>query len=67
VSWVEGELAACRLGDQRLIKRLGRLLNQLGEAMDQPLPLACQDWANTKARRIGFSLTCGWIKQPFKG
>lgn len=48
-SWVEDELAACRLGDRRLVGRLGRLLHQLGDAMGEPLPLACQDWANTKA------------------
>lgn len=48
-SWVAAELAACDLGDQRLVERLRRLLGQLGAAIGQPLPMACQDWAGTKA------------------
>lgn len=48
-SWVDGEVAGCRLGDRRLIERLCRLLGGLGAAVGQPLPLACQDWAGTKA------------------
>lgn len=48
-SWVDDELAACDLGDRRLVERLRRLLRQLGGAIGQPLPLACQDWAGTKA------------------
>jgi hypothetical protein len=48
-SWVDGELAGCALGDKRLCDRLRRLLRQLEGAMGAPLPLACQDWANTKA------------------
>lgn len=37
------------LGDKRLYDRLRRLLHQLEGAMGAPLPLACQDRANTKA------------------
>jgi len=48
-SWIDGELAGCALGDKRLCDRLRRLLHQLEGAMGAPLPLACQDWANTKA------------------
>lgn len=48
-SWVDRELAACDLGDRRLVERLRCLLRCLGEAIGQPLPLACQDWAGTKA------------------
>lgn len=48
-SWVDAELAACDLGDRRLVERLRILLRQLGDAIGQPLPLACQDWAGTKA------------------
>jgi hypothetical protein len=48
-SWIDAELAGCVLGDKRLCDRLRRLLHQLGGAMGAPLPLACQDWANTKA------------------
>jgi len=49
LSWVDGEIAGCRLGDKRRVERLRRLLRELGEAIGQPLPLACQDWAGTKA------------------
>ena len=49
LSWVNAEIAGCRLGDKRLVERLRRLLGELGAAIGQPLPLACQDWAGTKA------------------
>ena len=49
VSWIDNELAASSLGDRRLVERLRRLLGQLGDAIGQPLPFACQDWAATKA------------------
>ena len=48
LSWVDGEIAGCRLGDKRLVERLRRLLRELGEAIGQPLPLTCQDWARSK-------------------
>lgn len=54
-SWVDAELAACDLGDRRLVERLRHLLGQLGRAIGQPLPLACQDWAGTKAAYRFFS------------
>jgi hypothetical protein len=38
-----------RTHDERLNKRLRKLLKQLGDAMGQSTPLVCQDWANTKA------------------
>jgi hypothetical protein len=47
--WIDAELAGCALGDKRLCGRLRPLLHQLEGAMGAPLPLACQDWANTKA------------------
>jgi Transposase DNA-binding len=47
--WIDTELAGCALGDKRLCERLRRLLHQLEGAIGAPLPLACQDWANTKA------------------
>jgi hypothetical protein len=49
VSWIDTELAGCMLGDRRLCDRLRRLLHQFEGAVGAPLPLACQDWANTKA------------------
>jgi len=48
-SWVDGELGGCSLADDRLIKRLRKLLAQIGGAMGQSIPLVCQDWANAKA------------------
>src|SRR3712207_3014482 len=48
-SWIDTELAGCALGDKRLCGRLRWLLHQFEGEMGAPLPLACQDWANTKA------------------
>jgi hypothetical protein len=54
-TWFDREIAGCRLADQRLNKRLGRLLERMGDAMGASIPLACQDWANTKAAYRFFS------------
>jgi Transposase DNA-binding len=48
-TWLDRELAGCTLPDDRLAKRLRKLLEQLEGAMGASLPLACQDWAATKA------------------
>ncbi|MBW8848442.1 MAG: IS4 family transposase [Burkholderiales bacterium] len=48
-AWVAGEVAGCQFHDARLGKRLGSLLHQLGGSIGGTIPLACQDWANTKA------------------
>ena len=48
-SWVAGETAGCKFQDARLGKRLGNLLQQLSDGVGRTLPLACQDWASTKA------------------
>ncbi|MPR13886.1 transposase, partial [Microvirga tunisiensis] len=48
-SWVERELAGCRFRDRRLGQRLRKLLTHMARAIGGSLPLACQDWANTKA------------------
>ena len=48
-NWIGTEVAGCQFGDQRLSRRLRLLLGQLEQAAGSPLPLACQDWANTKA------------------
>jgi Transposase DNA-binding len=43
------ELTACRFEDVRVGRRFGKLVRQLARNIGQPIPLACQDWANTKA------------------
>ena len=48
-SWVDEETAECDLGDARLNRRLGTMLEALGERPGKSLPTAFQDWANTKA------------------
>jgi hypothetical protein len=48
-AWIEQELEGSEFRDVRLHKRFGTLLEQLWKGMGQTLPLACQDWANTKA------------------
>jgi hypothetical protein len=47
--WVEEETSGCDLGDARLNRRLGMILEDIGERPDRSLPTAFQDWANTKA------------------
>ena len=48
-AWFDRELAACSFADERLNKRLRKLVVQIGSAMGQSIPLVFQDWANTKA------------------
>lgn len=48
-AWLDAELAGCTFADDRLAKRLRALLERLGGAIGASLPLACQDWAATKA------------------
>lgn len=43
------ELTACRFEDVRVGRRFKKLVRQLARNIGQPIPLACQDWANTKA------------------
>ena len=47
--WWEGELAGCAFVDARLGHRLRKLIERMGGAIGASVPLACQDWANTKA------------------
>ncbi|MEJ0070752.1 MAG: transposase DNA-binding-containing protein [Pseudomonadota bacterium] len=47
--WFDRELAGYSFADERLNKRLRKLVAQIGSAMGQSIPLVCQDWANTKA------------------
>ncbi len=48
-SWLDAELAGSVFADERLGKRLRLLLEQMGGAVGESLPMACQDWAATKA------------------
>jgi hypothetical protein len=48
-SWVDQELAGSTFKDERLGRRLRKLLVQMAGAVGAPIPLACQDWADTKA------------------
>lgn len=43
------ELLGCQFRDARLGRRFGIVFKQLSEATCESIPLACQDWANTKA------------------
>jgi Transposase DNA-binding len=54
-SWLDRELAGCAFVDARLGRRLRQLLERLGGALGGSLPLACQDWAATKAAYRFFS------------
>lgn len=54
-SWVDTETAGCELGDERLNRRLGAMLEALGERPGKSLPTAFQDWSNTKAAYRFFS------------
>jgi len=48
-SWVYEETSECKLGDARLNRRLGAILEAIGDRPGKSLPTAFQDWANTKA------------------
>ena len=48
-SWVDQELAGCRFADARLGKRFSVLMGRLANGVGRTLPLACGDWAATKA------------------
>src|SRR5918995_1620167 len=48
-SWVDQELAGSTFNDERLGRRLRKLLVRMAGAVGAPIPLACRDWADTKA------------------
>lgn len=54
-SWIDSEVAVCEFADARLGRRLRSLLEQIGDAVGESVPMACQDWANTKAAYRFFS------------
>lgn len=47
--WITEEFAGARFADKRLGSRFRALLGQLSSSPGEPIPLVCQDWANTKA------------------
>src|SRR5206468_3843232 len=48
-SWIDQELAGCEFADARLGKRFKTFVEQLSKGIGETIPMACQDWANTKA------------------
>jgi transposase-like protein len=55
--WTEREVDEAAFKDPRLGRRCAEVLKQLGDAMGESIPYACQDWANTKAAYRFFSNT----------
>jgi hypothetical protein len=53
--WVDRELEGGEYPDQRLKSRLAKLLGDLGRRIGATVPMACQDWAATKAAYRFFS------------
>lgn len=53
--WADHEVDPEAFGDKRLASRLRILLEQMSGAIGDPIPVACQDWANTKAAYRFFS------------
>ena len=53
--WFDVELSGCRLGDGRLDRRLRQLVERMEVGFGESIPLACQDWASTKAAYRFFS------------
>ena len=54
-SWIDEELRGCEFQDSRLKKRFLQIVSQLAGQVGESLPMACQDWANTKAAYRFFS------------
>src|SRR3954471_2163113 len=50
-AWIDREIAGCRFADERLSTLLARMAGAMGGS----IPLACQDWAATKAAYRFFS------------
>ena len=47
--WIDQEIDENVFRDARLGKRFRELLIRMGGGIGESIPLACQDWANTKA------------------
>lgn len=50
--WAEGEINEAAFKDARLGRRCTELLKQIGDAMGESIPYACQDWANTVSAHL---------------
>jgi hypothetical protein len=48
-NWIDTEIAQSNFKDERLGKRFRQLLCAMGGSMGDSIPLACPDWADTKA------------------
>jgi hypothetical protein len=48
-SFLAGDLSGCKFQDARLGRRFRKFVRQLEGRLGQSIPLACQDWTNTKA------------------
>ena len=53
--WFEEELAACRLVTAGWTVAFANMVEQMEAGFGESIPLACQDWANTKAAYRFFS------------
>ena len=42
--WIEREVSGCEFKDARLGKEFRDLLEQIGGAVGETIPMACQDW-----------------------
>lgn len=54
-SWIDEEMAGCTFADERLGKRYRTILEQLSGGIGESIPMACEDWAGTKAAYRFFS------------
>lgn len=54
-SWIDSEFEESKFADKRLGTRLCKVVKQLFEKIGNTIPMACQDWASTKAAYRFFS------------
>ena len=47
--WIEQEVRESRFPDKRLDKRFPTILEKMWKGIGKTIPMACDDWANTKA------------------
>ena len=57
--WTDNEVDESVFKDARLGKRFRELLIRMGGGLGESLPLACQDWANTKPGAVHSYLAGG--------